>query len=113
MLTLEAVINRNMMYSSYLGHNTHFFFQYVKCWDNICTAGTLTFDMQGSFSSITYTQGEGRVECGSTVGIHTICTQLRHWSKGRSFTIVPDIEGNLSEGRRPAMKERTQPTLQG
>lgn len=72
----------------------------------------ILFDVQGSFSSITYTQGEGRVECGSTMGIHTICTQLRHWSKGRSFTVVPDVEGNLSEGKRPAVKKGTQPMPQ-
>lgn len=85
-------------------------FQYVKCWDNICTAGTSSFDVQGCFSSITYTQGEGRVGCGSTVGVHAICTQLRHWSKGRSVTVVPDVEGDLSEGGRPAVREQTQPT---
>lgn len=52
------------------------------------------------------------MECGGTVGVHTVCTQLRHWSEGRAVTFVPDVEGNLSDDGRPAVSERTQPMLQ-
>ena len=52
------------------------------------------------------------MKCGSTVDVRAVCTQLRHWSKRRSVTFVPDVESNLFDDRKPAVSERTQPTPQ-
>lgn len=45
------------------------------------------------------------MESGSTVGAHTICTQLRHWSEGRPATFVPDVQGNLSRVKSEAVRK--------
>lgn len=55
----------------------------------------------------TYTKGQEGVESGSTVGVHTICTQLRHWSEGRPATFVPDVQGNLSRDKSGAVRKDT------
>lgn len=48
----------------------------------------------------TYTKWQKRMERGGTVGASIVCTKLRHRSKGRSSTLVPDVEGNLSQDKR-------------
>lgn len=108
----RAITNRKMyMLSTWHLAKVDFFFS-IQGAEQHMHSKHISLDVQESFSSITYTKGQKRMECGGTVGIHTVCTQLRHWSKRRPITFVPDVECDLFNDQKPVVSERTQPTPQ-
>lgn len=83
----------------------------LSAWDVLDGTGTRASPSggQGGLPPGTHAKGQGGAARGGTAGVHAVRTQLGHRGEGRPVPSVPDVEGDLSGDRRPAVSGCTRP----
>lgn len=83
----------------------------LSAWDVLDGTGTRASPSGGQegLPPGTHAKGQGGAARGGTAGVHAVRTQLGHRGEGRPVPSVPDVEGDLSGDRRPAVSGCTRP----